>query len=141
VLDLTTGHLKFKQWIDGPFTGSKFLIRRDQDGRYYSLSTTVTEVALKLDPPVVDARNTLVLATSMDLLTWHVCRTVLQDDTGLSPADSAQLTGFEYPDWRFDGADILAAVRTAYKGAADNGSSNFETWLRVKGYRGSCAGE
>ena len=33
--------------------------------------------------------------TSSDLIEWRVCRTLLTDDTGFTPADSATYTGFE----------------------------------------------
>ena len=42
------------------------------------------------------------------------------------------------PDWIFDGEDILAVVRTSYRGAVSAGSSNRETAVRVAGYRGAC---
>ena len=140
VLDVATKRLVFKQWIDGPFSESKFLIRQDPNAStpttYYSLSTTITQDNARRGE--VGARNTLVLATSNDLLRWRVCKTVLHDDTGLTAADSARLTGFEYPDWTFSGNDIVAAVRTAYRGAPNGGSSNFEMWLKVEDYRGAC---
>jgi hypothetical protein len=125
----------------GPFGSSKFLVRRD-DGptpplgggkgaagkselvdvpipasaavhtspRYYALSTNITAAAATMGS--YSARNNLVLSTSTDLILWHVCETVLSDDTGLSPADSIAYTGFEYPDFIFHGKDIVAAVRT-----------------------------
>lgn len=84
-------------------------------------------------------RNNLVLGVSEDLLSWRVCETLLADDTGLSAVDSARYTGFEYPDFVFSGNDIVATIRTAYRGAVSSGSSNRITFLRVHNYADQCA--
>jgi len=44
---------------------------------------------------VLDACHAFVGRTSSDLIEWRVCRTLLTDDTGFTPADSATYTGFE----------------------------------------------
>jgi hypothetical protein len=39
--------------------------------------------------------------------------------------DSIRLTGFQYTDWQFDGDnDIIFAVRSAYRGAANFHDAN-----------------
>ena len=109
--------------MDGPFGSSKFVVRRAAPAagsEYYALSTNITAEAVAVG--ATGARNNLVLSTSRDLRSWRVCRTLLADDTGFSVADSARYTGFEYPDWKFDGADIVAGVRIAYRGAASGKS-------------------
>ena len=145
VLDQQLHKLRFKQWVDGPFGTSKFVVRRDPESdrstgaspRYFAVSTNVTAQAVALG--AIGARNNLVLSTSVDLLQWKVCTTLLRDNTGFSPADSAKYTGFEYPDWQFDGpADMLVGIRTAYRGAAGAGSSNRMTSLRVQNFRDLC---
>jgi hypothetical protein len=141
VLDPVAKILKFKQWVDGPFGTSKFVVRKDPavgPALYFAVSTNVTDEAVALG--AVGARNNLVLSVSHDLLHWKVCKTLLRDDTGFTPADSAKYTGFEYPDWEFDGLDLLVGIRTAYRGAVSAGSSNRMTSLRVKGYREACGG-
>ena len=141
VLDPVAKSLKFKQWVDGPFGTSKFVVRKDPaagPALYFAVSTNVTDEAVALG--AVGARNNLVLSVSHDLLHWKVCKTLLRDDTGFTPADSAKYTGFEYPDWEFDGPDLLVGIRTAYRGAVSAGSSNRMTSLRVKGYREVCGG-
>eukprot|EP00041_Stephanoeca_diplocostata_P008431 m.125257 g.125257 ORF g.125257 m.125257 type:complete len:198 (-) comp17318_c0_seq3:476-1069(-) len=140
VLNTTSMEMEFMQYISGPFGTSKFMIRKDpMSARYYSLSTNVTNKAAAVHN--YGARNNLVLAVSEDLLTWRVCqqKALLTDDTGLSDLDSARYTGFEYPDFAFSGGDIVATIRTAYRGAVSSGSSNRITFLRVRGYAAQCA--
>ena len=63
VLDTAAKTLRFVQWIHGPFSTSKFVIRRDEaasTARYYAVATNVTESAIKLGQ--IGARNNLVLA-------------------------------------------------------------------------------
>ena len=63
VLDTATKTLRFKQWIHGPFSTSKFVIRRDEAASvplYFAVATNVTESAIKLGQ--IGARNNLVLA-------------------------------------------------------------------------------
>ncbi len=47
--------------------------------------------------------------------------------------------GFQYADWQFDGADIVALVRTAYNddsgGARNNHDANYITFHRIKNFR------
>ena len=141
VLDASTKQLKFVQWVDGPFSTSKFVVRKDPTSahgspRYYAVSTNATREAIALGQP--GARNNLVFSTSTDLLSWRVCSTLLRDDTGFTPTDSIKYTGFEYPDWVFDGDDIMVGIRTAYRGAVSAGSSNRMTSLRLTSYRRVC---
>jgi hypothetical protein len=80
-------------------------------------------------------RNTLMLAVSDDLYHWHQLKTLLADDTGLDPEKSRMLTGFQYPDWQFDGEDIIFLVRTAYRGAHTFHDSNRITYHVLKNFR------
>jgi hypothetical protein len=82
-----------------------------------------------------NARNNLTLSVSPDLLAWRVVRTVMSDDSGL-PEWAAQLwTGFQYADWVFNGSDILAAVRGAYRGAQCYHNSNRLLFQALRGWR------
>ena len=45
--------------------------------------------------PCLRLMDVFVGRTSSDLIEWRVCRTLLTDDTGFTPADSATYTGFE----------------------------------------------
>ena len=93
-----------------PFTGGakKFAIRYDEESKqYWALANHVPEAFQK--PPVVpgSTRNTLALLKSNDLKTWTVVRELL------SHPDVKQ-HGFQYPDFLFEGTDIIAVVRTAW---------------------------
>jgi hypothetical protein len=111
-------------------------LNRGARARYFAVSTNITDEALALG--AIGARNNLVLSSSSDLINWRICKTLLRDDTGFQPADSAHYTGFEYPDWEFDGEDLVVGVRTAYRGAVSAGSSNRMTALRVRNYAVAC---
>jgi hypothetical protein len=76
-----------------------------------------------------------MLAVSKDLIHWQSLKTLLYDDTGLEPEQSAYLTGFQYPDWQFDGEDIIYLVRTAYRGAHTFHDSNRITYHVLKDFR------
>jgi hypothetical protein len=127
------------QWLTfDPNTGfivlpgghTKFTIRRDkQTGTYVTLSNGVDDVEHSSN------RAVLSLYSSKDLRTWQHCKTLLDDDLGLSWRDSAQLTGFQYVDWQFDGEDILYLVRTAYDGAHNYHDANRITFHRLTRFR------
>ena len=102
VLDFERKQLRFREYVDGPFGSSKFVVRREpaaaagtaaRPTAYYAVSTNVTDEAAAVG--AIGARNNLVLSTSTDLRGWRVCRTLLRDDTGFTAADSARYTGFE----------------------------------------------
>lgn len=146
------GRMVFDRIIDFPSCSSKFVIRRDPGGigapagktapesgaerKYYTLSTDVTPTAVTQN--TVYARNHLVLATSPDLFNWTTCATVLADDTGFDAVDSARFTGFHYVDWVFDGDDIVAAIRTGYRGSNTYHNANRMTTIRINGFRARC---
>ena len=77
-------------------------------------------------------RNTLVLMSSADLMTWRIRRTVL---THPDPEKHA----FQYVDWQFEKNDMVVASRTAFdddEGGAPRGhDANFLTFHRVKDFR------
>lgn len=61
---------------------------------------------------------------------------LLADDTGVPGFVSELFTGFQYADWQFDGADILAAVRAGYRGSNNYHNANRHLLLRVPSWRG-----
>lgn len=130
---------RFVRWIEMPGGLSKFTIRQDPETRYYiTLSNSVPdtpEVRQFVREWNMCPRNTLSLHASADLLTWTHGRTLLEDDLGLPYVESMRKTGFQYADWVFHGNDILAAVRTAYRGAHNLHDSNMITYHRVRGFR------
>ncbi len=116
-----------------PFPGGakKFVIRYDAKSRlYWALSNYVPEK--HKGPRAASIRNTLALMTSPDAMHWTVRSTILyHPDT--------EKHGFQYPDWQFDGKDIVAAVRTAFDdeagGAHNAHDANFLTFHRIKNFR------
>ena len=112
---------------------SKFEVRRDpRSGWYFALTNEYTGGT---GHPVLAARNKLVLAVSEDLTRWRKAATLLEDDSGLSPEESRQLTGFQYVDWRFDGEDIIYLCRCSYRGAANFHNSNRITYHVIPEFR------
>ena len=115
-----------------PFPGghSKFTIRFDAPSDWY--------LALVNDSDGVDGsrqRNRLSLSISRDLRHWRVLRSVLEDQSGLTPADSRRLTGFQYVDWQMDGDDLIFLVRTAWRGAPNYHDSNRIVFHRLANAR------
>ncbi|MBL9139769.1 MAG: exo-alpha-sialidase [Verrucomicrobiales bacterium] len=109
----------------------KFTVRMDpQGGGYWALSNVI--------PPsqrggnVERTRNTLALLHSPDLRTWKVRAQLLHHPDRVNH-------GFQYPDWQFDGDEIIAAVRTAFDdehgGAHGCHDANFITFHRWRNFR------
>lgn len=129
--DPDTGFVRF------PGGAKKFAIRHDaRTSCYWSIASIVHERHRASNPGGI--RNTLALTCSPDLTNWTV-RCIL-----LYHPDVAK-HGFQYVDWLFDGADIIAACRTAYDdgwgGAHNNHDANFLTFHRFAGFRGLTMGD
>lgn len=81
-------------------------------------------------------RNNLTLSVSPTLTSnWTVVATVLADDSGLPNWASQIFTGFQYADFQFLGADIVAGVRASYRGARDYHDANRLLFARVVQWR------
>lgn len=116
--------------VDFPGGASKFTVRHDPvTGLYFTLSNPVR------DPRWRHTRNVLTLSASKDLRHWRELRDLLTDDTGFVGEQSANLTGFHYADWRFDGDDLICLARIAYRGARNFHDSNRIGFFRVKNFR------
>lgn len=120
--------LVFERLVDFPGGAKKFTIRYDRKSRrYWTLSNPAPG-----SPTPAKIRNTLALVSSADLREWRTERIVL---THPDPEKHA----FQYVDWQFDGADLIATVRTAFDddqgGAANYHDANYLTFLRVKDFR------
>lgn len=124
-------------FIDMPGGAKKFTIRRDPNkDAFWTLASVV--------PPAVTAgrdegrtpaggiRNTLALLRSGDLRTWEVRCILLHHP-------DVEKHGFQYPDWLFEGDDIVAAVRTAFDdglgGAHRAHDANYLTFHRFEDFR------
>jgi hypothetical protein len=113
-----------------PGGASKFTVRRDpKTGLYFTLSNPIR------DSRWPNCRNVLALSVSSDLIHWRELCDLLSDDTGYTPELSAQLTGFQYTDWVFDGDDLIYLVRMAYRGSRNFHDSNRLGFFRLKNFR------
>ncbi len=120
-----------KDHIDFPGGAKKFTIRYDeQTKRYWSLTNPVPPIFAQ--DTAGGTRNTLGLVSSADLRAWRIHCLLLHH-----PERSKH--GFQYPDWLFDGEDLIAAIRTGYDdglgGAHNAHDANFLTFHRFKDFR------
>jgi len=122
-------------FIDLPGAAKKFTIRYDPESKaYWSL---VNPVPKKDSRPLYSrkpgsVRNTLALVRSEDLEKWEIRCILLHHP-------DVMRHGFQYPDWQFDGDDLIAAIRTAYDdglgGAHNAHDANYLTFHRFARFR------
>jgi hypothetical protein len=119
-------------FVDMPGGAKRFKIQFDaQSGYYWTLATALAGQDEGANVPG-SVRNTLVLMRSEDLKKWEIRAILLHHADVLTP-------GFQYPDWQFDGQDLVASVRTAYDDAQGGANSahnaNYLTFHRFAGFR------
>jgi len=119
-------------FLDMPGGSTKFAIRYDAKSKYYwALANAIPERHFNQRGPG-GTRNTLALIRSADLRQWEVRSYVAYHH-------DVRDHGFQYPDWQFDGDDIIAASRTAYddgQGGAHNfHDANYLTFHRIADFR------
>ncbi len=119
-----------KDVIDFPGGAKKFSIRFDpKSNAYWSLTNVVVPTAGDVASSI---RNTLALMKSTDLRNWEMQSILLYHP-------DIEKHAFQYPDWQFDGDDIIAAIRTAYDdgegGAHRAHDANFMTFHRFTNFR------
>jgi hypothetical protein len=117
-------------FIDLPGAAKKFTIRYDPKSKaYWSLANPVMGYT---DRNAGSVRNTLALLRSVDLLRWEIRCILLHHPDVVRHA-------FQYPDWVFDGDDLVAAIRTAYDdglgGAHSAHDANYLTFHRFESFR------
>ncbi|MCQ2183857.1 MAG: glycoside hydrolase [Bacteroidales bacterium] len=126
--------------IKMPGGGVKFVIRYDEvSDKYWALSNPDTGF-----PKIVrhdgitdlnhgNIRNRLVLLSSDDMVNW----TVVNDKVLYDP--DPFFHGFQYPDWMFDGNDIVGVVRAACPVAEGlpirQHDGNMMLFFRIKDFR------
>jgi hypothetical protein len=120
-------------FVDLPGGATKFTVRRDGSGDYWTLANMVPPRHSNACPGNASlVRNTLVLMRSTDLRDWEPRCVVLYHP------DAAR-HGFQYVDWLFDGPDIVAVARTAHDdehgGAKKAHDANFMTFHRLVNFR------
>ncbi len=124
-----------KGFIDLPGGTKKFTIRyHPKSKKYWSLTNWIHPADLSYMGGKIRAnsiRNTLALVSSRDLREWSVEKVVLHHP-------DRERHAFQYVDWQFEKADIIAVSRTAYddgQGGANNyHDANFITFHRIKDF-------
>jgi hypothetical protein len=118
--------------INFPGGAKKFTIRYDEKTRAYWALTNPVMPRHTGERNAGGIRNTLALMRSTDLATWEMrCILLYHPDTARH--------GFQYPDWVFDGDDIIAVIRTAHDdglgGAHNAHDANMLTFHRFAKFR------
>lgn len=110
--------------VDCPLgSNSKFQLYRDPvTGKYIMIGTEQSAQT--------PGRTVLSMAVSEDFYTWRVVKRILD----YRHSDPSRI-GFQYPDWIFDGDDILLLVRTAFGPSANFHDANYQTFLRIENFR------
>ncbi|HTI70427.1 MAG TPA: sialidase family protein [Candidatus Limnocylindria bacterium] len=118
-------------FIDFPGGCKKFVIRIDpKGGGYWALSNWIPPNQRGLTADRI--RNTLVLLHSVDLRKWAIRCVLLHHP-------EREHHAFQYPDFQYDGDDMIALVRTAFDddtgGAARAHDANYITFHRWRHFR------
>ncbi len=121
-----------KDFLDFPGGAKKFSIRYDAKSEaYWTLSNPVMPCHAG-EAKAASIRNTLALMRSVDLRNWEIRCILIYNP-------QVPNHGFQYPDWLFEGNDIVAAVRTAFDdglgGAHNAHDANFLTFHRFANFR------
>lgn len=119
-------------FVDFPGGSKKFTIRFDPKTQaYWTLANPVLPRHVG-ETKAASTRNTLALMRSEDLRNWEIRSILIYND-------QVKNHGFQYPDWLFEGDDIIAAVRTACDdglgGAHNAHDANFLTFHRFANFR------
>ncbi len=129
LLDIDTSDPKkpyiFNSIVDCPLgSNSKFLIRYDDVSGFYIMLGT------EQNPAVTPKRTVLSIAVSKNLTDWTVVHRIYD----YRHEDPLKI-GFQYPDFRIDGDDLLLATRVGFNESDDHHNSNCITFERIKNFR------
>jgi hypothetical protein len=120
--------------IDMPgASGKKFTIRFDPQSKlYWAVVNPMMPEHNHPDNPG-EVRNAVAVISSPNLKDWNTNAVVLYHP-------DIKKHAFQYPDWVFDGSDMIVLSRTAYDDAAGGAhnfhDANFLTFHRIKDFRG-----
>lgn len=116
--------LKLDRIVDCPVgSNAKFQMYKDpQTNKYIAIGNE--------QGPDKPGRTVLSMAVSEDFYTWRIAKRIF-DYRGLNPGHVA----FQYPDWIFDGEDILLLSRTAWGRSFNSHDANFNTFHRIENFR------
>lgn len=120
-----------KDFVKMPGGRIKFSVRYDPVSKlYWALSNYLPPE--DYGPRTDLRRNTLALASSPDLREWTVKAVLLHDP-------DIKLHGFQYPEFAFDGDDLVAVVRTGWPdgefGPKRQHDANYMTFHRWPNFR------
>jgi hypothetical protein len=116
---------------------SKFTVRYDPGSRrYWTVGNKITNPASGADwtHSPHHQRNVLVLATSADLREWTERYRLLSHAAGSVVVKEGSRVGFQYPDWQFDGDDLVVVTRTCWDGLNYH-DANYILFHRVENFR------
>jgi hypothetical protein len=117
----------FRRFVDLPVgSNSKFCLQYDDVTKKYIALGSEQSETIKL-------RKVLSMAVSDDLVDWRVVHRIF--DFSHLDEEMTKKVGFQYPDWIFDGDDILLLTRTAFGGAENYHNSNSITFTRIRNFR------
>ncbi len=105
-------------------SNSKFCVKLDPVSGKYVMIGTEQSVEKSL------GRTVISLAVSTDLREWKVVRR-LYDYSSTDPSR----VGLQYPDWVFDGDDILMLLRIGYNQSDTHHNSNCIAFSRIRDFR------
>lgn len=126
----TIGFNASSDFINFPGGSCKFVVRKDPVTHIYWAMLNDNTNGVESNQ-----RNVLALYASSDLRNWYHAKRLIEDNQGYTATQSIALTGFQYPDWQFDGNDIIYLSRTAYgDGVPRAHDSNYITFGRVENY-------
>ena len=105
-------------------SNSKFCVKFDPiSGKYLMIGTEST-------PEYPLGRTVISLAVSTDLLNWTVVKRLF-DYSNMDPSK----VGIQYPDWEFDGDDIIMLLRIGYNQSDTHHNSNCIAFSRIRDFR------
>ena len=119
--------LKFDRVIDMPCgIRNKFTVYKEPDGDcYFALCNKYTED--------YSGRGILNMAVSKDCIHWEDVLTIA--DARADRESGMHQTAYSYPDFTFDGDDIVVFARTAENAPASQHDNNMMTFFRINNYR------
>ena len=123
-------------FIHAPWAGSsKFhIVRDDTSGRWLAMSNPYLG-APSSDTRHPYVRNILALYETADLKNYDLVKTLVEDDSLEDWSQSSRRTGFQYPAFIIDGANLDYVCRTAYRTFDNYHDANMGTYHRLEDFR------
>ena len=116
--------------ISLPTTISRFTIKYDAKSKLYVCLSNLYTV-----DGCDRARNVLGLSVSSDLRNWRTVDTLLVDREMMNAEASCWAHAFQYPDFDFDGEDLVVVIREATGYTNNFHDGKYCTFYRVSNFR------